>query len=110
MSKFSHVSDHPLARLLDGVGLTHAHPLERAQLHRAMVGAAREAALAALFEPKGERASIVAHGLWSAWQTRTGDRPVPSRDEFLDLGPAAQAPWIALAAAMMPAVVAEALA
>lgn len=110
MSKFSHVSEHPLSKLLDSAGLARTNPVERSYLHRLLLEAAREATLGALLEPAVRRPVIVGWGMWAAWQNRTGDAPRPSLAVFEALGPAKRQPWINLGIAVLPHLVAEALA
>jgi hypothetical protein len=110
VSKFNHVSEHPLSRLLDSAGLARATPAERSALHRLLLTAAREAALHALLEPRARRPVIVGAGMWAAWQNRTGDAPRPSIVDFEKLPPARRQPWIELGASVLPHLVAEVLA
>lgn len=110
VSKFSHVSEHPLSKLLDSAGLARTNPVERSYLHRLLLDAAREATLGALLEPAVRRPVIVGHGMWSAWQNHTSDAPRPSLATFEALGPAQRQPWINLGVAVLPHLVAEALA
>ncbi len=110
MSKFNHVSEHPLSKLLDSAGLARTNPVERSTLHRLLLSAAREAVLGALLEPAVRRPVIVGAGLYAAWQTRTGDAPKPSIVDFEKLPPAKRQPWVDLGIAVLPHLVAEVLA
>lgn len=110
MSKFSHVSEHPLSKLLDSAGLARTNPVERSHLHRLLLTAARDAALVALLEPAVRRPVIVGWGMWAAWQNRTGDAPRPSLAVFEALPPAKRQPWIDLGISALPHLVAEVLA
>lgn len=110
MSKFHHVSEHPLSKLLDSAGLARVNPVERSQLHRLLLTAAREAALVALLEPAVRRPVIVGGGMWVAWQNRTCDAPGHSLVDFEKLPPAKRQPWVDLGISVLPHLVAEVLA
>lgn len=110
MSKFSHVSEHPLSKLLDSAGLARTNPVERSYLHRLLLDAARDATLGALLEPAVRRPVIVGHGMWSTWQSRISDAPKPSLEAFEALPVPHRQPWINLGIAVLPHLVAEALA
>jgi hypothetical protein len=110
VSKFNHVSEHPLSRLLDSAGLARANPAERSYLHRLLLDAAREAVMRALLEPPVRRPVIVGAGMWSAWTNRTGDAPRPSLVDFEKLPPARRQPWIDLGLSVLPHLAAEVLA
>jgi hypothetical protein len=110
VSKFHHVSEHPLAKLLDSAGLARTSPVERSYLHRLLLDAAREAAMHALLEPAVRRPVIVGGGMWSAWQNRTGDAPKPALAVFEALPPTKRQPWVDLGIAVLPHLVAEVLA
>lgn len=110
MSKFLHVSEHPLSKLLDSAGLARSAPAERSALHRLLLTAAREAVLHALLEPAPRRPVVIAWGMWAAWQNRTGDAPKPSLVDFEKLPPAKRQPWVDLGLSVLPALAAEVLA
>jgi hypothetical protein len=110
LSKFHHVGEHPLARLLDSAGLARTNPIERSYLHRLLLDAAREAAMLALLEPAVRRPVIVGWGLYAAWQNRTGDAPRPSLEAFEALPPARRQPWVNIGIAVLPHLAAELLA
>jgi hypothetical protein len=110
VSKFSHVSEHPLSKLLDSAGLARTDPVERSYLHRLLLDAAREATLGALLEPAVRRPVIVGWGMWSVWQERVSGAPRAPLAAFEALPPAKRQPWINLGIAVLPHLVAEVLA
>jgi hypothetical protein len=106
LSKFAHVTNHPLYRLLERAGLKGD---ARYDLHRLLVAAARDGLLEALLRPRGERPAIIGYHLWSAYQTRSGEAPRRPSGDFDNLPYPQRQPWIVLAEAMLPILAAEVL-
>lgn len=98
---------HPLARLFDSAGLTHDRPYLRADLHKLLIAVAREAVALSVVAPKDRRSLVVGYALWAAYQTRAGDRPRPSLEDFEQLAPAPRRAWVALGSAVTAALVDE---